>query len=134
MAKTTITTAYDLSVLDCKSRRLTPKTMIYYENKLGVFFKWAAKQGVHHLEDITAHLLRQFLTSIAERGLTDTYQHDIGRAIRAWLNYCVRDELIAKSPFDKVRLPRLSQRALPAFTPADMQAILAACHSRRDEA
>lgn len=134
MAKTTLTNAYDLFVLDCQARRLTPKTLKFYEWKLRVFFRWLNDQGITHIDDITANLLRQFLASIAERGLTDTYQHDLGRAIRAWLNYCVRDELIEKSPFAKVRLPKLSLRALPAFSEADIQAILAACNRRRDEA
>lgn len=132
--KTTLTDAYDLFMLDCQARRLTPATLRFYEGKLSVFFQWLGERGITHIDDITANLLRQFLASIAERGLTDTYQHDLGRAIRAWLNYCVRDELLTKSPFAKVRLPKLSQRALPSFTDHEIQAILAACKTRRDEA
>ena len=58
--------------------------------------------------------------------------HGHARAIRAWLKFCVRDELIDTNPFDKVRMPRLPKKILPALTPEEVRTVLDACGYERD--
>jgi integrase len=53
---------------------------------------------------------------------------------KAFLNYCVRDELIEVSPMKKVKMPKVEKKVLSAIDPADIQKILKACKYERDKA
>lgn len=133
-SKLTLQTALDLFLLDCTARRLTIGTQSFYKAKLSPFIRWCEAKGVTGLEDMQAVHIRQYLSSILERNLTAQYQNNIARAIRAWLNYCVRDELIPKSPFDRVKMPKLAKKILPAFSQEDIKNILRVCRTKREEA
>ena len=84
-------------LLDCAARRLTEGTLQFYQSKLSTFFRWCHQREIDALEEITAHAIRRFLVDIQRRQLSGQYQHNLARAIRAFLNYCVRDELCASS-------------------------------------
>ena len=122
----------DMFLLDCEARRLTPQTLTFYKQKLSVFVRWCEEQQLHGLDDLTARELRQFLVSIQRRGLSSQYQHNPARAIRAFLNFCVRDELIDESPFDRVQMPRVEKKILQAFTAEQIQTVLHHCQTERD--
>ena len=122
----------DMFLLDCEARRLTPQTLTFYKQKLSVFVRWCEEQQLHGLDDLTARELRQFLVSIQRRGLSSQYQHNLARAIRAFLNFCVRDELIDESPFDRVQMPRVEKKILQAFTAEQIQTVLHHCQTERD--
>ena len=126
--------AFDMFLLYCEARRLTPATREFYRIKLGLFIRWCESEGVHALHELTAHHIRRYLVHLSRRKLSSQYQHNLARAIRAFLNYCVRDELLEKSPFDKVQMPRLEKKILEALSPTDIHAILRSCISERDKA
>ncbi len=73
-------------------------TREFYRLKLGLFVRWCDEQGVTTLQQLTAHDLRRHLVSLSRRELSSQYQNNLARAIRAFLNCCVRDELLAVSP------------------------------------
>ena len=127
-------TVFDLFLLDCEARRLTDQTLSFYRAKLSLFFRWCEADGLEAIQELTAHHIRRYLVELHRRELSSQYQHDIARAIRAFLNYCVRDELLEKSPFAKVQMPRLEKKILEAFTPDDIRRILKNCPSERDRA
>jgi integrase/recombinase XerD len=58
----------------------------------------------------------------------------MARSIRAFLNYCVRDELVELSSFNKVQMPRLEKKILDALSSTEIHAILRCCISERDKA
>ena len=126
--------ALDLFLLDCEARRLTVATRDFYRLKLSLFVRWCGDQGITTLQQLTAHDLRRYLVSLSRRELSSQYQNNLARAIRAFLNYCVRDELLAVSPFNKVQMPRLEKKILAALSSGDIQAILRSCSSERDKA
>lgn len=68
------------------------------------------------------------------RNLSDHSIHAAARALRAWFNFCVSEELIAESPMKKVSIPKVDKRILPAFTEGDVKQVLAACSGSRDKA
>ena len=124
----------DMFLLDCEAKRLTQSTLSFYKSKLTVFITWCSEQNIQYLEQISANEIRKFLVSIQRRQLSGQYQHNLARAIRAFLNYCVRDELIDKSPFDKVQMPRVEKKILAAFSGDDIQVVLRHCRIQRDKA
>ena len=124
----------DIFLLDCEARRLTASTRQFYRGKLSTFIAWCEDAGIRQLAELSAHDIRRFLVHIQRRQLSSQYQHNLARAIRAFLNFCVRDELIERSPFDKVQMPRLEKKILQAFSTQDIQRILRHCTSDRDRA
>lgn len=121
-------------LLDCAARRLTEGTLQFYKSKLSVFFQWCDQRGIRTIEDITAHEIRRFLVDIHRRKLSSQYQNNLARAIRAFLNYCVRDEMLEKSPFVRVQMPKLEKKIISALSPADIKAVLQSCDCERDRA
>jgi site-specific recombinase XerD len=94
-----------------------------------------AEQGVTELADITPTLLRLWFVHLQERNWKENSVHSAAVALRAWLNWCVAEELLSESPLRKVKLPRRSRELLPAFSDEDVRALLAACgDSLRDRA
>jgi integrase/recombinase XerD len=126
--------ALDLFLLDGASRRLAQSTLKFYESKVSLFIRWCNEADVTDLNALTAHDIRRFLVHIYQRGLSSQYQNNLARAIRAFLNYCVRDELIETSPFDKVRMPKVEKKILEAMTEREITIILQSCKYERDKA
>lgn len=125
-------TVLDLFFLDCEARRLTEGTLQFYRAKLSLFIRWCEAEGLETIQELTAHHIRRYLVHLQRRNLSSQYQHNLARAIRAFLNFCVRDELLAVSPFDKVQMPRIEKKLLTAFTADEIHAILRSCHNDRD--
>lgn len=123
----------ELFYLDVKARHLTTSTQRFYRERLSLFLTWCDNNNVVSLQDLTHIHIRQYIVSLRERGVSSAYQHNTARAIKAFLNYCVRDELIAATPFAKVPMPKLQRKILPALTPNEIRRILDKCHNERDE-
>lgn len=129
-----ITDAYKIYRLDAQSRRVTTATLRTYKDRIEPFIKWCDEQSSPLLRDITATLLRSYLVSLQERGLSSHTVNGIARALKAFFNFCVSENLIADTPMRRVAIPKLDKKILPAFSVDDAQKLLAACKSERDEA
>lgn len=128
---TTLADAFELFILDCKSRRFTRKTLLFYQGRLSLFFRWCGEAKPLH--ELTSTDIKKYFVTLQERELSSAYIHSFGRAIRTFCNYCVRDELLEKSPFAKVKMPILAKKVLPALTADQVDAILGACMTKRDK-
>jgi integrase/recombinase XerD len=117
----------DAFLLDCRARHLTASSLHYYTENLEPFVTYLAEQSVTSVQAIRPPHIRAYLVSLQERGLKDNTQHGVARAIRAWLNFCVNEELIDASPMRKVKMPKLGKEILPAFSPDDVTRLLDAC-------
>lgn len=127
-------TAYELFYLECQSRRLTANTLRFYRGRMVLFMRWCETRSLTSLGDITHHHIRQYLVDLAESGVSSTYQHRFAKCIKTFFAFCVRDELLEVSPFDKVKIPKLEKK-VPQAIPADkVRTILAACKYERDKA
>ena len=126
--------ALDSFLLDAEARRLTPKSLRFYRQQLEPFLAFLQAQGVVKPDGITAHHIRSFLVGLQRRGLADASQHAAARAIRAFCNFMVNEELLVASPMRKVKMPRQAKVILPAFAPEEVKQLLAACEYVRDAA
>jgi integrase/recombinase XerD len=126
--------ALDDFLLACEAKRLSPKTLRYYDFEVRRFLAYVAEDGVTTLEAIEPNHIRRFFTVLADRGLQANSQHASARAIQAWLNWCVKEGLVERSPMTLVEKPRKDRKILPAFDVADVQAMLEACESPRETA
>lgn len=132
--RSTLNQALDLFVLDCQAQRFTPSTLRFYHGRLSLFAKWCADHKVVALSDLQASHLRSYLVDMQDRALSSAYVHSHARAIKTFLNYCVRDEFLEKSPFAKVKMPILEKKILPALTDQEIGKLLQACTLTRDKA
>lgn len=114
--------------------RLTEATLAYYRCQLKPFLHCCDAGACQHGGDISPVLIRGYLVHLQDRRLSDYSIHAAARAIRAFLNFCVREGWIAVSPMDKVPMPRIDRRILPSFTEAEVVRLLRACQTARDEA
>ena len=130
----TIQDAFDLFLLDMQARGLAESTLHFYKVKFAVFLRWCEEQELEQLHACTSAHLRDFLLYIQQQSYTSRYRFNIAKAVQTFLNYCVRDELIAQSPFGRLKLPKLEKRILPALSPTEIKQIFKACSNVRDQA
>jgi len=130
-----LTGALDVFLLDCRARHLSKRTVDFYDWQVGRAIGFFAGRGVGALAELAPSHIRAYLVALQERGLADNTVHGAARALRAWLNFCVREELITVSPMAKVKMPKRGTAILPALSAADVRALLEACKgSRRNTA
>lgn len=130
--KTTLQDAIDLFLIDGQSRRFTKHTLQWYRESLRRFVQHMDSQGITHLDDVTVHHIRAFQADFLEKSAS--YAHNQSRAVRAFFNFCHRDELIEKNPFTKVKMPRLPEEIKRALTGNEIRKILHATETERDRA
>lgn len=130
----TLSGALEAFLDDVRARGLSPRTLDFYGWQLGKFRGWAADRGVDRLDGLTAALLRAYLVGLRGRGLRDSSVHAAARALRAWLFFCERDELVPVSPMRRVKMPKVARRILPALAGDTVRALLGACETARDRA
>lgn len=134
-AQADLDAALGMFLLDCRARHLSPRSVEFYDWQLHKALDYLAGRNVNSLAGITPTHIRAYLLALQERKLSDSSQHAAARALRAWLNWCVTEELLTVSPMDKVRMPKRSKEILPAFSDSDVSKLLAAVKgSSRDTA
>jgi len=126
--------AYESFLLDAEARRLSPKTLRYYRQQLLPFIQSLKGQGVRSPQGITAHHIRKYLVGLQRRGLSNGSQHAAARAIRAFCNFMVMEEMMEGSPMQRVKMPKVDKTILPSFTPEEVHRLLKACKYVRDRA
>ncbi len=120
--------------LDREAKRSSPTTLAWYKQYVGALGAWLKEQGISDPAQVTPNHMRAYLVDVQGRGLADTTIHHHASAARAFFNFCLEDELITVSPMAKVRMPHLPKEILPAFSEADVRALLAAATTARDTA
>ena len=124
--------SYTAFVLARRAQNVTPGTLAFYQDKLYPFTLWATENGAPAIDQVTAEIVRAYLVSLQQRGLSLWTVHGAARAIRTFLRFCAEDGMIDAAP--RFSMPKLPKRILPAFEPADVQRLLGACDHERDAA
>ena len=130
---TTTQQALDDFLIDCEARGLSVKTLSYYQQQVGKLVTWLTQQGVMELETVSTDDLRRYLVHLKKSGIAPASQHAGARAVRAWLNWCEKmDMLPGKNPIAKLTMPKRSQTIKPAVSMADVKKLLEACEGAKD--
>lgn len=126
--------AFDIYLLEAQARRYSPKTIAHYHTRVEPFVAWLESSGVQCIDEVRADHVRRWLVREGERGLAATTVHTAARALRAFLNFCVREEWLETSPMKSVSMPRKPKLIKSALDAAQMKRLLRADHSTRDQA
>jgi site-specific recombinase XerD len=111
----------------------TPSSRQWYHSRLGAFITWTQQQGVEDLEAITAPLIRRYLdmrrTAISRTGrpLDSHTLHGHARAIRAFLRWAVKEDLLDERVPKRVEMPKREQKLMTVFSPEQIEALFRAC-------
>lgn len=124
-----LSAAYELYIADCEAQGFTSHTLRFYRGRLSPFVEWCDKHQIIFLAELTHYHIRQYLAEMQARKLSSAYVHSHARALRSFLNFCVRDGLLDKSPFSAVKMPRLAKQVKRAIPTKDIQRVLRACES-----
>ena len=115
--------AYDAFLLSLRASHRTPRTIGFYGEKLGPFVDWLEDHAILAPQDLTASHIRRFLIEREEAGRAPRTVHHHAAAIKAWLNWCVTEELLTDSPMKKVKMPKVDDPIFPAFTAEDIDGL-----------
>ncbi len=86
----------------------------------------------YHINQITATHIRLYYIHLPEKELSSHTIHTCARAIRAFLNFCVKEDLLDKSPMAKVGLPQRDKLQPNYLTAVEVLKLLAACQTERE--
>jgi site-specific recombinase XerD len=95
---------------------------------------WLEERGVVDPVGIKPDHIRAFLLEKEQAGRAPLTVHHHAACIKAWCNFLVSEDLLAASPMRKVKMPKVDQTILPAFSPDDVRKLLGATKDRRDTA
>jgi integrase/recombinase XerD len=130
----TISDALDLFLLDARARSLAKNTITTYRFKLSPFVDWCESKELTVLGEVTSVHLRQFIIALQQKDISSRTRYNIAKTVKTFFNFCVTETLIDKSPFDRVKLPRLEKKIHPALAQEEIKQILKACRNQRDRA
>ncbi|MCB0111892.1 MAG: tyrosine-type recombinase/integrase [Caldilineaceae bacterium] len=122
--------ALDIFLLDREAQNLAPLSLRTYRARLGRFVEWcngAEVVGINatHIRAYQAQLLRDMADVTAKNHMTD---------IKTFLRFCVDERMIAESPADRVKLPRVAERLPKVLTADQVRKLYATCYTDRDRA
>jgi site-specific recombinase XerD len=113
-------------VTDVQAARRAPGTIAFYRSKLTEFAAFLATEGATEPQDISPALIRRFLASLQDSH-SEGGVHAYWRAMRAFLRFLVREDVLASNPLDKVRSPKIPDELLDPVTPESVMALVDAC-------
>jgi len=123
-----LTDAWTDFILSRQAKLCTGGTVKFYQYTAGAFVKWLERQGVTDPEQVSARLVRAYLSELAGRGLKDTTLSGRARAIRVLLRFWHAENYIPQPiRFD---IPKVDKKRLPSLDADSLARVLDACDVR----
>jgi integrase/recombinase XerC len=116
-------------MLHQRTSRHSPKTITYYEYSLGKLERHLVACGVEVLEQVTPSVLRQLILDLGETVRPNTV-HGIMRAVRAFFNFLVNEEMLDADPMRKVKMPKGDKTLLEPFTSEEIRTLFKATEGK----
>lgn len=127
-------------LLDCQARRLSERTITWYEGKLGHFAEFLQERGIERIETAAnPRVIREYLNELRtldspRRSGEKISGHTVAgydQVLRSFFHFLVNDELIARSPMEKIRKVRRPQTLIPTYTVDEVHRMLQVYASKR---
>jgi Site-specific recombinase XerD len=138
-----VTKAIEGYLIDCRTRNLSRKTILWYEQKLRFLARWLdEEEDIERLNEVTIAQLRTFILDlqVAQIGRTtvnkDGDMSEVSsvtvrgyvQVIKGFFTWCFNEELIEKSPAARLQRPSTPDYLIPVFTPEHIKLMLADCN------
>lgn len=112
-----------LDFLHDGERRLSPHTTAHYRSALGAFLTFCQDSNIERVDDLSRQVLRAYAATLDGK-LSPGGAHARLRALRAFVNWLIREDLLQGNPLPHHFFPRVPQPELAVITEQDMQALL----------
>jgi len=116
-----------------ESENCTSKTLTAYRTSIDRFVSWLRANGVSDVAKITPAHVRLYFADLNKQGYSAWTVHDYARPIKTFLRFLYNDEILPSDIMAKVKMPRLEKPILPSLDKSDVDRMIAACDSKRDE-
>lgn len=132
LASFALNDAYTDFMLSRQAMQCTRATLEFYKHTAGAFLSWLESQSVTSPQELTARLIRQYISELSDRGKKDTTLHAHARAIRTLVIFWHEEKYIPE--LIKFEMPKLLKKRLPVLTAEQLSQVIAACPNPRDKA
>lgn len=119
-------------ILSRKAKLVSEGMIKFYDCTAKTFLNYLEEKGIKTVDEISASHVRAFLSSLHERGLSDSYIHGNARAIRTMVRFFHFEGYTSK--LIKFDMPKVEKKRLPFLKLEEVQLVLKACNSKRDKA
>lgn len=119
-------------LLSREAMLVSVNTLRTYNYTAGRFVAWITAESIHSPCQMKAKHVREFLASLAKRGLTDSYIHCNARAIKTFTRF-IHSESYIEEPI-RFQMPSMARKQLPVLSPSELRGVLQACETKRDKA
>ena len=104
----------------------SPKTIEAYSGNLKRFSEFCGEQKAL---DITPAHIRAYLAERSQSSSSHT-THQAFRVLKTFFRWCIREGFLETSPLANVKAPRLANKVIPTFSPAEIKKMLSLCKQR----
>jgi integrase/recombinase XerD len=120
-------------LIDRQARKLSPRTLQFYEDELRYFNRFTLVSSSPNLEDVTPQLIREYLIQLGSHRNSGGI-HAAFRAIKAFLNWweLELDDPAHRNPIRKVTPPRVSKEAPPGIPIQNVRLMLLTCNPKSE--
>ncbi len=118
----TLPVAFEDFILSREAMLCSPATIDFYRRMLKPFL--AAANG----SPPSNRMVREFLSSVAQRGVSSATVHAHARAVRAFVRFAYEEGWIEEPV--TVRMPRLEQKQMEVLSREDARRVLSVCGTR----
>ena len=115
MRMSTLFVAFEDFILSREAAICSPETIDFYRRMLKPFLALANGSPP------SSHLVREFLSAVAQRGVSSATVHAHARALRAFLRFAYEEGWIEERV--AVRMPRLEQKRMEVLSPEDVRRV-----------
>lgn len=119
--------AAEAFLTDCHIRRLSPRSIDFYRDKLARFIAYCEAQSAASLEQVDTALLRRFFLYLEENGNNPGGRHAYFRTLRAFFRWLEVEYDGYTSPLRKLKPPKVDVPPIEGATAAEIQALLTTC-------
>lgn len=113
--------AYQDFILSRNAALLSPRTIEFYEYTVGEFIEWLSSQGLTKIENIASFRVRAHITSISDRGVSNSPVHSHARGTRTFLRFLNEEGYIPAPIY--VEMPRVVQKQMRVLPPNELNQI-----------
>lgn len=130
MSEVTFDRASEAFRLRCRAQNLSPLTVGWYAQILGLFGRFLEAQEVTLVREVTPDLIRRYLDDLRSRNSSGTIARTYG-GLRCFFGFLSRERLIPASPFMLVEKPRMEKKLVHPLSIEQARLLLSAPNQKR---
>lgn len=113
---------------ECRARRLSPKTINWYAQKLTAMTEGLAGQSpsVDTVDELQPIHLHTFIAGLDDNTRSGHTIRGYVQVIRGWLAYLEEEELVGVKLRRRLKLPKVATRLIPILAPETFEALVEA--------